>query len=160
MPPRFIPAVTIICIIGLILGIAGFSTADTQNGMYHPSNIVKASMGIFLAVFALVLLLTAFLYIQLQGRLRAFQKKLFLAIGLSMPFLIVRLVYSAISDYGHDSRFTVLVGDPTVLLCMSVLEEIVAMVITMVLGVLAVRESDFVRVALPEQNTGRKVEGV
>ncbi len=159
MPPRCIPVVTIICIIGLILGIAGFSSADSHDGTYHPSKIVKASMGIFLGVFALVLLLTGFLYLQLQGSLRAFQKKLFLAIGLSIPFLVVRMVYSAIADYGHDSRFTVLVGDPTVFLCMSVLEEIVAMVVTMVLGVSAVRESDFVRVTLPQENSGWKVEG-
>jgi hypothetical protein len=43
---------------------------------------------------------------------------------------------------------------------MSVLEEIVAMVVTMVLGVSAVREADFVRVTLPQRDLGRKVEGV
>ncbi|KAL4786417.1 hypothetical protein BJX76DRAFT_365798 [Aspergillus varians] len=160
MHPRFLNMVTIVCFIGLILGIAGVSSADDDNnnnnqGSYHAGAIVKASMGIFLAVFVVIVVLTVWLFAQLHGTLRMFQKKLFLAIALSVPFLVIRLVYSAISDYGNNRRFAVYEGDPTVYLCMSVLEEIVAMVLTMVLGVSAVHADDFVQV-IPLAE-GRKV---
>ncbi|KAL3468732.1 hypothetical protein BJX99DRAFT_252509 [Aspergillus californicus] len=159
MPPRFLVLVTVICFIGLILGIAGVSSADS-NTTYHAGSMVKAAMGIFLAVFVITLLLSVWLYSQLHSTLRNFQKKLFLAIALSVPFLAVRLVYSAIGDYTDLSRFSVISGDPTVYLCMSVLEEIVAVGLTMVLGVSAVLEGDFVQVKVAElYYNGRLLSG-
>ncbi|KAL2840533.1 hypothetical protein BJY01DRAFT_236737 [Aspergillus pseudoustus] len=158
LPPRFLNLVTLVCFIGLILGIAGVSTADDSNdGTYHPDKIVKVSMGLFLAVFVVTIATAAWLWFQLSLSLRTFQRKLFLAVALSVPFLIVRLVYSAISDYGDNSKFAVLVGDPTVYLCMSVLEEIVAMTITMALGMSAVLERDFVPYAPPKEQSAPEV---
>lgn len=145
MNPRFLNLVAIICFIGLILGIAGVSSADDNESTYHANTIVKASMAIFLATFAVIPLMTIWLLLSLRYTLKVFQKKLFLAIGLSCPFLLVRLVYSAMSDYTDIPRFAVLRGDPTAYLCMDVLEEIIAMVLTMALGMSAVLEKDFIK---------------
>jgi hypothetical protein len=135
---------TLVTFIGLILGIAGVSSSD-KGGSYQPSTLAKAAMGIFLAVFAIFILLTVWLYYELSFSLRRFQKKLFIAIALSSPFLLVRLVYSALSDYTTYKDFS-LYGNATVYLCMAVLEEIIAMAITMALGISAVLEKDFVKV--------------
>jgi hypothetical protein len=145
MHPRFLNLVAIICIIGLILGIAGVSSANDSESTYHANTIVKASMAIFLAVFVIVLLVSIWLLLQLRHSLRVFQKKLFLAIALSCPFVSIRLIYSAIADYTDSSRFAVLSGDPTVYLCMNVLEEIIAMALIMILGMSAVLEKDFIK---------------
>jgi hypothetical protein len=139
MPPRPMKLVTLITIIGLILGITGVSISG-----YPPGSITKAAMGVFLAVFVLILVLSVWLFLGLRGSLRRFQKKLFLAIVLSTPFLVVRLIYSALGDYTTLDRFS-LYGDPTVYLCMAVLEEIIALAITMVLSIMAVLEPDFVK---------------
>jgi hypothetical protein len=135
---------TLVTFIGLILGIAGVSSSD-KGDSYQPSTLAKAAMGIFLAVFAIFILLTVWLYYELSFSLRRFQKKLFIAIALSSPFLLVRLVYSALSDYTTYQDFS-LYGNATVYLCMAVLEEIIAMTITMALGISAVLEKDFVKV--------------
>ncbi|KAL4893724.1 hypothetical protein BDV59DRAFT_201499 [Aspergillus ambiguus] len=141
MPPRFLNFLTIVGIVGLIVGIAGVSSSDG----IHSNGIVKASMGIFLALFAIALLVTAWLFLQLRGSLREFQKKLFLATVLSSPFVLVRLVYSAMADYSNNPDFNVYDGNTTIYLCMDVLEEIVAMAITMALGMSAVRAKDFIK---------------
>ncbi|RAK79045.1 uncharacterized protein BO72DRAFT_526168 [Aspergillus fijiensis CBS 313.89] len=159
LPPRFLNIVSLVCIIGLILGIAGVSSAD-DNGSYHVNSIVKASMGIFLAIFVLIVAIGAWLFVRLRPTMRAFQRKLFLAIACSCPLLIVRLVYSAMGDYTTDTRFMVLVGSPTIYLCMDVLEEIFAMLITMVLGVSAVLEKDFVQLSPTERPAVGKIEVV
>lgn len=113
---------------------------------YHPGAIVQSSMGIFIAVFLITALITVWLFFQLYSSLRRFQKKLFLATALSAPFLVVRLVYSALGDYdSNDERFALLNGNTTIYLCMDVLEEIATMVITMALGMSAVLEKDFVK---------------
>lgn len=135
---------TLVTFIGLILGIAGVSSSDKEGG-YQPGTLAKAAMGIFLAVFVIFILLTIWLHHELSFSLRRFQKKLFIAIALSSPFLLVRLIYSALSDYTTYEAFS-LDGNATVYLCMAVLEEIIAMVITMALGISAVLEDDFVKV--------------
>lgn len=151
---------TVLAFIGLFLGIAGVSTADVSytevdgnwTYTYNPGTLVRASMGIFIAVFIITILMTVWLFFQLSSTLRRFQQKLFLATALSTPFLVARLAYSALGDYNsNDQRFGLINGNATIYLCMAVLEEIVAMAITMVLGMSAVLERDFVRLTPRKQ---------
>lgn len=117
-------------------------------------------MGIFLAIFVLFILLSVFLFYELSFSLRRFQKKLFIAIALSSPFLLVRLVYSALGDYTTYKAFS-LDGNATVYLVMAVLEEIVAMGITMALGISAVLEKDFVKlIPVAQEDPERRPMGV
>ncbi|KAL2807925.1 hypothetical protein BJX63DRAFT_436577 [Aspergillus granulosus] len=104
LPSRFLNIVTIVCFVGLILGIAGVSSVDhSGDGTYHFDSIVKASIAIFLAVFVVSLVTAAWLWIQLSLSLKAFQRKLLLAMFLFFPFPVVRLAYSAVSDYADKS---------------------------------------------------------
>jgi cytochrome bd-type quinol oxidase subunit 2 len=143
VPPRGSGLIVLITLIGLILGIAGVSTAKDGN---YKNGLTKAAMGIFLAVLVIFILMTVWLWIQLKNNLKQFQSKLFLAIALSLPFIIVRLVYSAINDYSNKQSFQ-LQGNHTIRLCMSVLEEIIAMSITMILATSAVLQKDFVKLS-------------
>ncbi|KAJ5973942.1 hypothetical protein N7481_011152 [Penicillium waksmanii] len=145
IPPRRLAIVTLVAIIGLILAIAGVSTAKTSPGeTYKPGTIVKVAMGIFLVVFAITMLLSAWLFYALSFSLLRYQKKLFLAIALSAPFVVVRMIYSALSDYTTIEKFA-FDANETVYLCMCVLEEIVANTIVLGLGISAVLQPDFVK---------------
>ncbi|PWY93025.1 hypothetical protein BO94DRAFT_487504 [Aspergillus sclerotioniger CBS 115572] len=150
LPPRFLKLITLVSFIALILGIAGVSSANDNSNGYTPDTIVKVSMAIFIVVFVIYNLAAAWLFFQLSFSMRNFQKKLFMAIVLSFPFILIRVIYSAISDYTTIDKFAVLTGSPTIYLVMDVLEEIVAMALTMFLGMSAVLEEDFVKLT-PEQ---------
>lgn len=130
---------SLVVFIGLILGIAGISSADDNSG-FNPNGITQGAMGIFVAGFVIIFLASAYLAMELRSSLNPAQKKLFLAIGLSMPFVLVRVVYSAVADFGKVHSFTVLVGNPTIYLCMAVLEEIIAMALCVGFGVSALRD--------------------
>ena len=159
MPPKPMKLVTLVTFIGLILGIAGVSSSD-KGGGYQPGTLAKAAMGIFLAIFVIFILLSVWLFYELSFSLRRFQKKLFIAIALSSPFLLVRLVYSALSDYTTYKAFS-LDGNATVYLCMSVLEEIIAMAITMALAISAVLEKDFMKLTpVAQEDPERRPMGV
>lgn len=147
----------LVCFIGLILGIASIN--GSNGNTYHPDKLTKAAMGIFLAVFAISILMTIWLWLQVSYSAKKFQKKLFLGIALATPFLLVRLVYSAISDYTDNPRFA-LDGDPTIYLCMNVLEEIVAMAIIMIFATSAVLEKDFVRLTSARRGSEPKADNV
>lgn len=135
---QFVP---LISLIGLILAIVGVNKSMDSTPVQLDS-LVKAAMGIFLAVFVLTILLTIYLFFTLSFSLRKFQKKLFIAIALSAPFYTVRLIYSAIGDFSTLKDFGI-EGNTTIYLCMSVLEEIIAMIIVVTFGILAVLEDDF-----------------
>ncbi|KAJ5890230.1 hypothetical protein N7504_011040 [Penicillium tannophilum] len=147
IPPRPLALVTLMAMIGLILGIVGVSTSHTTT----PGKLTKAAMGLFLAVYVITMAITAWLFYSFSLALLSYQKKLFLGIALSAPFLLVRLIYSALGDYTSYRHFSIkslLNSDHTsvtVYLCMSVLEEIISMVIAMVFGVSAILASDFVK---------------
>ncbi|CRL23329.1 unnamed protein product [Penicillium camemberti] len=160
MPPRSMALLTLVTLIALILGIAGVHSSSTgTDGTYHPGKLSKVAMGIFLAVFVIFVLLSVWLFYELSFSLRRFQKKLFLAIALSIPLLAVRLVYSALSDYTTLSSFA-LNGNTTIYLCMDVLEEIIAMGITMALGISAILEKDFVKLTpVSQEDTEPKPMG-
>jgi hypothetical protein len=140
MHPKYLKIVTIVCIVGLILGIAGISMVPDNTTTFHPNGVVKGAMAIFIVVFVVLISTTVWLYIQLRFTASVWQRKFFLAIALSSPFLLVRLVYSAIGDFTTDSRFTILSGDATIYLCMSVLQEIVALGIAVGIGMIVVPE--------------------
>lgn len=153
IPPRSIVLVTVITFVGLILGIAGVSTAPKDRA-YQPGGLAKGAMGIFLAVFGITILLSAWLFFECSFSLRRFQKKLFFAISLSFPFLLTRMIYSSLSSYSSNHTFA-LDGSATAYLCMCVLEEIIAMAITMAFGISAVLEADFVR-PVPQEDPEAK----
>lgn len=140
MHPKFLSLVALTCFVGLILGIAGISITDDNSDTFHANSIVMAAMAVFLAIFVVDIAITSWLYSQLRSRLSSFQKKLFLAIVLSWPFLLIRLIYSAISDFTDNSRFAILIGDPTIYLCMDVLEEIIAVSLCVGFGMSAALE--------------------
>lgn len=156
IPRRGSNLIALVTIIGLILGIAGVSEAS--NGDYK-NGLTMGAMGIFLAVFVIFVLMTVWLWLQTHSNLRVFQKKLFLAVAISIPFVLVRVIYSALSDYTDIPRFQIN-GSDTVYLCMSVLEEIVAMVVTMALGTSAVLQRDFVKFGLQQQSSEPKIDAV
>lgn len=118
--------VAIAAFVGLLLGIVGISITDSASD-FHANGYVMAAMSIFLAVFALIYVLAMWMVCKLQHRTSATQKKFLLAIGMSFPFLLIRMIYSSLSDFTDDSRFAIMSGNPTAYLFMSVLEEIVSM---------------------------------
>lgn len=154
MPPRSMHFLTLLGIVGLIVGIAGVSMSNS----IRPNHMVKASMAMFLALFAILPLATAWLFLQLRGFLKVFQKKLFLALLLSFPFVLVRVVYSAVGDYGNNPNFWVYGGNAKIYLCMDVLEEIFAMAITMAFGMSAVLSKDFINITSVEVSQPRAGE--
>lgn len=111
---------------------------------------MKVAMAIFIALFVVMILSTLVLALQLGSAMHRWQKKLFLAIVLGWPFLLVRLVYSAIADFGDDQRFSIVGGSDTIYLCMDVLEEIAAMAICVVFGWSAVKEKERKEIAAGE----------
>ncbi len=57
------------------------------------------------------------------------EKRVLLAVAVSLPLLLVRLIYASTYDYRNSPNFSSLNGSVTILLCMALLEEIATVLI-------------------------------
>jgi len=134
--PRRLRLVQTIVIVGLALGIAAGVKAGTnvaQNGpgsFNSKTSLAKASVALMIVGFVAVVGVTALVAVYSRGGvIPAGDGRLLLAIALSLPFVLVRLVYSCVSTFGNDKRFGGLTGDVYVRLGMSIIMEIVVVLI-------------------------------
>lgn len=129
--PRILRLVQLVTTVGLILGIVGgidASTAFAKTGIYHPVAKNKAGTALLILAYVLLVAFTAITY-PFVTYAEAGEKRLFLAIALSLPFLLVRVVYSCFSTYSTDSQFNLVRGNVTILLCVALIEEFCVVVI-------------------------------
>lgn len=123
---------SIVSIIGLVLGIAGaFKAVDGPS--YNVTTLLQAALGMFIGCLGLMLAILVYLTIYAE-ELPKGEKMVLHSVYICSPFLIVRMVYAALGDYGSDPRFRLFDGNPTVYLCMGFLEEIILMIICLVVG--------------------------
>lgn len=138
--PQMIQLVQLIIVVGLILGIVGginasdaYVKAIKTGGSYQPSTLNKAGTALLIVSYVLLIAFTAVTYPSIQHA-EPGEKRLFLAVVLSFPFLLVRTIYSALSTYTHDHDFNLLNGSVTVLLCVALIEEFIVVIIFEVMG--------------------------
>jgi hypothetical protein len=62
------------------------------------------------------------------------EKRLLVAVALSIPFIAVRLVYALIADFSHLRSFSLVSGKTTIYLCMDVIMEIAVVIIVIAFG--------------------------
>ena len=117
--------------VGLILSIIGGVNAGEdfgKTGIYKTQTLGKAGLGLFIAAFAFLCLITAIL-VQSMRHVEEGEKRILLAVAVSLPFLLVRLVYSALAVFANKRSFSLFYGDTSILLFMALLEEVIVVVI-------------------------------
>ncbi|KAJ5108866.1 hypothetical protein N7456_005541 [Penicillium angulare] len=122
-------------LIALILSISGGSDEASSNVADHSGgqDKVRGAIIVYLLVYLAVCLLWVITTRDL-GSMNAGQKRIFSCVFLALPLIAVRLLYSLISAFGHNSKFSILGGDPTIKLVMATIEEFLVVVIYTILG--------------------------
>ena len=111
---------------GIILSIVGGVNSGndySKTGRYVPQTLTKVGLGLFIASFVAILATTIILSKSISHA-EPGEKRVLLAIAVSLPLLLVRLIYASIYDYKDSTNFSSLDGSVTILLCMALLEEI------------------------------------
>jgi hypothetical protein len=128
---RFFKFVELIILVGLILGIVGginASNAFVQKGSFTPGSLNKAGTALFIVSYVAIVLSTIFLSFSTSHASRG-EKRIFVAVALSLPFLLVRLFYSIMSTFTKNKNFNLLTGNITILLCVAFIEELVIVIL-------------------------------
>ena len=113
--------------VGLVLGIVGgINAADAYiaSGFkaYTPTDLNKVGTALFIVAYVAIVIFTLLMSFHVSHAEKG-EKRLFMAVVLSLPLLLVRLVYSIISTFTHAHSFNLLNGSVTVVLCMALIEE-------------------------------------
>jgi hypothetical protein len=136
IPAIVFKASGIIGLIGMILGIIGASSQHNgTDNTYHKNAESKAAVCIFFALFVFTTVL--FLVLCLPTRFQQIpngEKRLIVLVGLCLPFLCVRLIYALLVDFSKNQLFQGYFPNETVALCMAVIEEIIATIMVVAVG--------------------------
>lgn len=121
----------LLVIIGLALGIAGGILSNESyghSGVYNPHPLSKAGVAIYIVTYGLILIYLGIIAMK-HRHAQPDEKHILLAVAISMPFIAVRLLYSAISIFGNMSNFNLFTGSVTILLCMALIEEAIVVIV-------------------------------
>lgn len=133
--PRLTPVfIGTFSLIGLILAIVGV-TKELEDApgfnSIKPNTYVIAAISLLLVccgltfIFGVLVTLDTAFDISKHRNLGA-DSRLLPTVGLAAPFVVVRMVYSALGAFSHGQKFNIVSGSNTAYLCMDVLMEIIA----------------------------------
>ncbi|KAL3262073.1 hypothetical protein ABHI18_003106 [Aspergillus niger] len=130
--PAFFRLIGLLTLAGMVLCIVGSSMSSSLQGI---TNSTEAKVGDVLYVIAWACLCVLLLVVGSKyASIEDGEHRLLLAVGISVPLLLVRLIYSLLSVFTHNPTFNMFTGNVTVFLVMAVLEEIVIVGICLGVG--------------------------
>ncbi len=137
LKPAMLTVIRLLTTLGLVLGIAGGVKAGREfstTGKFVVSAENKCGLGFICAAYGLLVCATAAMS-RYSTHVAQGEKRLLLAVWLSLPFILIRVMYGALSVfYTKDEIFNVLEGDANYFLGMAVITEIVVVVIYLTIG--------------------------
>jgi hypothetical protein len=104
--------IEVVVTVGLILGIvggvdAGNSFETSANHIFHPGPLSKAGSIMLITCYVIIVVITALISI-FRSQIEPGEKRLFLAVVLALPFLLVRLIYTGFSTFSYNFKFNIL----------------------------------------------------
>ncbi|CAG8957171.1 hypothetical protein HYFRA_00009372 [Hymenoscyphus fraxineus] len=135
---RWIKMIETLLTIGLILGIVGGvdtgeAAASSPTGYAQPGSTSKAGVILFIIAYIATILVTLITSLSISAAQQG-ERRILLAIGLSLPFLFVRLVYSCAAIFTNERKFSLLSGSAAILLFVALIPELIVVVLYESLG--------------------------
>ena len=126
--------VQLLVTLGLVLSIVGGSNGDpSQGGGVQVSTTSKVGILLYIVAYA-ALCVVCFFSTNNIAKAESGEKRLALVVMLALPFILVRLTYSALAVFVHNHHFNIIDGSVTILIIMAVLEEFIVVVLYLVCG--------------------------
>ncbi|KAI1340476.1 hypothetical protein F5Y15DRAFT_378745 [Xylariaceae sp. FL0016] len=133
---RSLRFVQLIVLIGLILGAVGGSNSGNDyadTGVWETSTLSQAGIALMIVGYIFTVLAAIIIGTQISAAAPG-EKRVVLIVALSLPFILVRLAYSAESVYGSNPDFNQVTGNPDILLGMAIIMEMIVVAIVEGIG--------------------------
>ncbi|OMP84284.1 hypothetical protein BK809_0000089 [Diplodia seriata] len=137
LTPRHVQLVQLANTVGLALAIVGGVRAGNDvganGGRIQVSSLTEAAVGLFIASFAAIVVAAGLTWRDVRCAEDG-EKRLLGAVAATAPFLLVRVVYTALSVFGGGMRFNPVQGDVWYLLGMALIMELVIVYVFLGVG--------------------------
>ncbi|KAJ6138744.1 hypothetical protein N7471_005230 [Penicillium samsonianum] len=132
LPPIIFRLVGLFALVAVILSIVG---ATKNSDISHGLVTTETKVGLILYLVAWIGVCGLFLLVLMRTQsIEDGEHRLLLAVGISLPLILVRLIYSFIYAFGQKAEFNMLSGNVTIQLVMSVLEEFIVVLVCLGIG--------------------------
>ncbi|KAI0971674.1 hypothetical protein F4678DRAFT_472194 [Xylaria arbuscula] len=134
--PRTLLLASLVVLVSVPLGIYGGTSAGDNyaaTGVYKVSTYSEAATALIIVGFVIVVLATVILGFNIS-HVEPGEKRVVLAVALSLPFLLVRVIYSAVGTFQPHSAFSNVTGNVNVLIGAAIVEEFIITLIVEGLG--------------------------
>ncbi len=129
-------ALTVFTLVALVLCIVGaVKSSDSGNpdDLGEPQTLTKVGVVLFIAAWAgLCLLLIVMVYH--LSLVEKGEQRLIIVVAISLPFILIRLIYSLLVVFAKNPRFNIVTGSVTINFVMAVLEEFVVAILCISVG--------------------------
>jgi hypothetical protein len=122
------------CVAALALALVGGIKAADSGNFTKTQTLTKVGVVMFVGAWFALVLLTGLFY-TLLGSIDIGRKRLVLAVAISLPFIMVRLIYAVLASFKGGNDFNYLTGNVTIYLVMATLEEFAVVITCLAVGV-------------------------
>ena len=138
LSPNIFRLLGLVPLVGLILAIIGGIDEASSNPskMSTGLDLVRAGVIIFLVIFIILAIITLATFLRLRS-VSAGDERILYALALSIPFILVRLIYSIIVDFAGNPQFNLITGDVVIQGCMASLMEYIVVILYLIAGLVA-----------------------
>lgn len=141
LSPHILRLVQLLVLVGTILAIVGGIDAGSDYvtslnkgvGHFQLGTLSKVGVALLIISYATTVAFTILISFSVPHA-EAGEKRVFLAVVATLPFLLVRLIYSCIAAFATNPNFNLITGSTTTLLCMCYIMELIMVIIYEVMG--------------------------
>ncbi|CAG8885598.1 unnamed protein product [Penicillium egyptiacum] len=132
LPLAVFRLVGLFALVGVILSVVG---ATKNSNIAHGLVTTETKVGLIFYLVAWIGVCGLFLLLLKRTEsIEDGEHRLLLAVGVSLPLILVRLTYSFIYNFGQNAEFNMLSGNVTIQLVMSVLQELLVVLVCLGIG--------------------------
>ncbi|KAF2713065.1 hypothetical protein K504DRAFT_333792, partial [Pleomassaria siparia CBS 279.74] len=125
--------IRLLIIVGLILAIVGGSSSINSQGLYEPQITSKIGVVLYLIAFVSLGIMAVITAMKLSNGPKDEIRITWVAI-LSLPLILVRLVYSFLAVFSKNKSFSPASGSVIIHVFMAILEEWLVVVMYLLVG--------------------------
>ncbi|KAF2663291.1 hypothetical protein BT63DRAFT_444634 [Microthyrium microscopicum] len=131
---QYFRVIQLLVTIGVILAIVGGTSGNVNaDGTTQVASESKAAIIVLIVAFVAICALWLFT-LKYQSSLSSSERRVSLAVQLSLPLIAVRLAYSALKVFLHNSTFNSITGSVAAQAGMAIVEEFIVVWIYLALG--------------------------
>lgn len=120
--------------IGLIMSIVGGTSSISSTGVYTVQVTSEAGIALYCVKIQIALVLLTFITVSKVSHITSSDNRLVWAVIVALPLILVRLCYSLLLVFHHSHEFNLVSGSVVLLVCLSVIEEMLVVLIYLFVG--------------------------